>query len=156
MDAWSQVQGGVGESIFGAMRSGCLALCPKGCTGFGGPGRLATRAIFAPLTDSGWVRAGRLRHLRTHSALADGASPAPNRVISTGLKFVGLAPTGRSEQAVARGQPGLNHMQSGCIGRQLVGQKRTLARFGRPTDVKIRGWYLQAQWHAPGRMVRLT
>jgi hypothetical protein len=57
MDAWSQVQGGVGESIFGAMRSGCLALCPKGCTGFGGPGRLATRAIFAPLTDSGWVRA---------------------------------------------------------------------------------------------------
>jgi len=46
-----------GRPVLGAMRGPCFVLRPTGCTGVGQPGRLATHAVFAALSDSGWVRA---------------------------------------------------------------------------------------------------
>jgi len=39
----------------------------------------------------------RVRQLRFASALADGASPTPDRVISIGPRALGLGPSGRTE-----------------------------------------------------------
>jgi hypothetical protein len=40
--------------------------------------------------------------LQTDSALAHGASPTLDRVISIGMRLVGLAPSGPTEPAIAR------------------------------------------------------
>ena len=51
------------------------------CTGLGSPGLRASRPGSPPLNISVRVRSEASRHLWTHSALVDGASPTLDRVI---------------------------------------------------------------------------